>query len=106
MADRYAGRKWNVVEIDGNFHLLEEHREISRQSIQPRMFVIKRRHDEQPIRAIGFRMLREFQRLGEIRGARRNNNVQAVAVLEGSFRNFLSFGYRERGEFAGRSKND
>ena len=106
VTDRHAGRKRNVIEIDGNFYLLEKHRKISRQSVQARVLVIKRRHDEQPIRANGFRMLREFPRLGKIRGARRNDNVQAVAVLEGGFRNFLSFGHRKGGEFAGRSEDD
>ena len=56
------------------------------------MLVIKRRHDEQPIRANGFRMLREFPRLGKIRGARRNDDVQAVAVLEG-YAFFQTYGW-------------
>jgi len=49
-----------VVEIDGNFYLFEKHGKIFSQSSNRGCLLRKRRHHQQAVRAIGWRVLREF----------------------------------------------
>ena len=79
--DRHAASEWDVIQVDGNFDLLENQGKIPDQPFQLGALVIKRRHNQQPIRAILFSVLRKLERLRKIRRSRPNDNIQAIPVL-------------------------
>src|SRR5579872_1841766 len=70
------------------------------------MLEIKRRNDQQAVSPIRRCVLGEFDGLRKIRGAGRDNDVQAVAMLECDLGHLLALRHRKRRVFPGSPEYD